>query len=193
MAATTLLFDLDGTLWDSYPWYAEVIGAQGSVSRETVLARLRAGEAIVHIARDAGVPVNRFQTAGRPGLYPGVEEGLRELHRRGTRLGVVTSLSPHLVLPALRALGIEGFFGEAVVHPGNCRSRKPNPGGLLNALVRLSTVPSKEAFYVGDRKIDAQAATNAGISFAWAAYGYGDAEPENSTAILNGFADVLRL
>lgn len=166
---------------------------QGSISREAVLARLRAGEAIVHIARDAGVPISRFHTGGSPILYPGVKEGLAELQRRGTRMGVVTSLSPHLVVPALHALGIESFFGEAVVHPGNSRSRKPNPDGLLNALGRLSIAPSKDVFYVGDREIDAQAASNAGISFAWAAYGYGDSEPASSTAILDGFAAVLRL
>jgi len=193
MAATALLFDLDGTLWDSYPWYAEVIRALGDVSSESVLARLRAGETVVQIAREAGIPLGRFLNAGAPRLYPGVTEGLRELRERGIRLGVVTSLSRHLVLPALRALRIDRFFGDAIVHPGNCRSRKPHPGPLLAALDQLATPASNAAFYIGDRDIDAQAAKRAGISFAWAAYGYGMFEPPNSALVLDTFADVLRL
>lgn len=54
--------------------------------------------------------------------------------------------------------------------------RKPNPGMLLQALADTN-LPSEQAFFVGDRDSDQEAAENAGIAFFWAEqfFGSGDA------------------
>lgn len=74
MAARALLFDLDGTVWDSFPWYAAVM--KECVGVADTEARLRAGESLITFARARGVSRDRlFRACGATGtplhLYPG--------------------------------------------------------------------------------------------------------------------------
>lgn len=48
-----------------------------------------------------------------------------------------------------------------------CSRKKPNPG-MLTELLRKFSVSCTEALYVGDQRIDAEAANRAGIKFSWA-------------------------
>jgi D-glycero-D-manno-heptose 1,7-bisphosphate phosphatase len=45
--------------------------------------------------------------------------------------------------------------------------RKPNPGMLLQAVADFHITP-QQAFFVGDKDTDHQAAENAGMDFFWA-------------------------
>ena len=99
MAATALLFDLDGTVWDSYPWYGAALAAPLASSPEIVVARLKAGENVVALAGSAGIRNTRFTRLCRSSsselrLYAGVDETFIELERRAAPLGVVTNTFP---------------------------------------------------------------------------------------------------
>jgi phosphoglycolate phosphatase len=114
-------------------------------------------------------------------LYDGIERVLQEYSDRDVPLGVCTSLPGSIALPLLEAAELYAFFG-GVAHAGNCPARKPHPDGILRVLSNLGVQPSPSVFYVGDRDVDSRTAANAQISFAWAAYGYVDAEPRFVTA-----------
>ncbi len=193
MAAPALLFDLDGTVWDSYPWYAKLMATSGAISEAAVIERLRAGKSVVALLDRYAVTPARFQKYCRElQLFPGVRETLEELAGRATPMGAVTSLPGRLVLPMLDGIGLAGRF-SAVIHAGNCRFRKPHPAPLLAALDELEVAANDSVFYVGDRQVDAEAAIRGGLAFAWASYGYGEGCPATAKVVLKSFSDVRAL
>jgi HAD superfamily hydrolase (TIGR01549 family) len=196
VATDAILFDLDGTVWKSFPWYGRMLQRDGATAAE-VVEQLRAGRSIIRIHTKCGISASRFRrlcssTVRDLELYPEVRTTLKELRRRGTQLGVATSLPGWLVEMLLNEHGLTGFFGS-VIHAGNCRSYKPNPAPILAALRGLDVGPSPDAFYVGDREVDSRAAASAGVSFAWAAYGYGDERPTDTAKVIRSFKEVLAL
>lgn len=197
MVASAFLFDVDGTLWDSYPFYAGLLASAGAVDAGQALVWLRQGYGVVRLARALGIGRTRLfglteADAHRVTLYPGVAAGLGALASRATLMAVVTSLPGPMVEAMLAATGVAHRFG-AVVHAGNCRSVKPSPCPILAALRGLGLTPGANDWYVGDLTTDAESASEAGFSFAWAPYGYGAARPPGARAVLNAFLDVVAL
>jgi phosphoglycolate phosphatase-like HAD superfamily hydrolase len=180
MAAGSILFDLDGTLWNSLPWYAAIL-SNGDVARSAkLLNRLRCGASIVTLADQQGLSkaqLVRQCTANvhTLELFPLVKETLRELSRQGMPMGVVTSLSGEVATAMLEGAGLIRFFA-VMVHPGNCRSGKASGVPLGRALSQLQIEASKNVFYVGDREDDAAGARASG-----------------KCAVLHSFAEVLEL
>lgn len=197
MATRVVLLDLDGTVWDSYAWYGRVLERAGLAhARETETA-LRQGRSLIRIGKDLGVPRSRLirmikDTSEAIPLYPGVETSLAVVSDRGTRLGIVTSLSGAIAVPMLATAGIETFF-QAVVHPGICRAYKPSGRPILFALEAMREPASSTVVYVGDREEDAAAARNAGVRFGWASFGYGHRTPSPGETVLATFSEIVQL
>ena len=64
MAAPALLFDVDGTLWDSYPWYAEVLAGLSGQAPTELRQQLAAGVSIVTLTRSgAASRTARFRSS----------------------------------------------------------------------------------------------------------------------------------
>lgn len=195
MAPEALIFDLDGTIWDSWPWYAHLAGTQGQFSPSTVA--LEQGEPAATILRHAGVTRARFPPLceshiSRLSLYPGVRSGLQELSERSIPTGIVTNLPEWIVLPMLRSLRLLDYF-KAIVDYGKPRRRKPHPDPLVIAMQELGVARSRTSWYVGDSIHDCQAAHSAGLSFAWASYGYGRQRPPGVDKVVSRFRQVLIL
>jgi HAD superfamily hydrolase (TIGR01509 family) len=193
MAARAFIFDLDGVLWDSYPCYATALRDGSGARRESIVKRLLKGENIVGLLREYGLSKARFSTLcccaiSELRLYPGVSQTLQILNERPVPLGVVTNLPAWLVRPLLDKSAVITYFATQI-----CAAGKPNPSGLIRALGEMGRHRDASVFYVGDTVNDAQAATNAGVSFAWASYGYGPERPPNPTAVLSRFSEVLDL
>lgn len=196
MARAPFLFDLDGTLCDSRPWYAQVLGACGA-RRTDALRQLQEGSTPFGLAEALGISRGRFMDScaeaieGLP-LFPGVTETLETLVTREVPLGLVTNLAPRLVNLVLEGHHLQDFFRTVV--PGRRGvPPKPHPASLRRALRHLDVRPSEEIFYAGDTDDDGRAACAAGISFAWVSYGYGTERPASAAATLHRFADVLDL
>lgn len=191
MAASAILFDLDGTIWDSYPCYAVALHKRLGVTANNVMARLRGGENAIRLARQCGLTNTNFATLCRKSfdrlqLYPDVRETLALLRERETRMGIVTSLPQWLARNFLADFDLTEYFDAAVY-----ASKKPSPSGIMRAVNILS--PVQQVYYVGDSPVDAQAADRAGVSFAWASYGYYDECPSNADEVLESFSDLVRL
>lgn len=192
MVAAAILFDLDGTVWDSHPCYAAALHSRLGLTSDAAVTRLRAGENVVAMARGCGLTDMSFSrlcmgSAGELRLYPNVIDTLRRLRRRGTRLAVVTNLPKWLAAPLLSESGV-GPLLDSAVHA----ARKPSPDGI-NRAVRDLCPPDGDIYYVGDMPADGRAAARAGAMFAWASYGYCDARPVETDVALERFSDVLSL
>ena len=197
MARRALLLDLDGTLWDSRPWYADVLSALSNGSAEPLYERLMAGKNIVNLARDNGVSPARFaraaaQRGGELSLYPGTRDTLEALEARGTALGAVTNLPGWLARPLVEATALDAQL-EVLVTPRRGLPAKPRPHGIRHALGQLRQRDRECVWFVGDGAADADAAAGAGLRFAWAAYGYDADAPPNTEVILASFPEVLEL
>jgi phosphoglycolate phosphatase-like HAD superfamily hydrolase len=97
-----------------------------------------------------------------------------------------------MVDPMLEYCGLRHLFGS-VVDWGRTRRHKPNPEPVLVALEELEVVPAEDVWYIGDSSTDCEAARGAGISFAWAAYGYAADEPDGADKVIHAIQDALTL
>ena len=193
MAARALLFDLDGTIWRGHEWYAFILREVGGIDETVTIRRLAAGENVFYLARRAGVSRQRLISACRTRVesltvYDGVQRGLSQLAEAEYKLGVVTSLSKWIAGPALRILGLEEFFGTK-----KFAAKKSGPLPLLTALADLGETADARHYYIGDTSTDAKCAFLAGVSFAWASYGYGKVETSSQIKVLRKFSDVVSL
>ncbi len=94
-------------------------------------------------------------------LIDGVEGTLLELHRRGYRLGVVTSGSESRVKREIGKTTLTDAF-EVVICNEHTVNKKPHPEGLETALARLD-IKNFEAAYVGDAPEDIQMGRSANV------------------------------
>jgi phosphoglycolate phosphatase len=105
-------------------------------------------------------------------VYPGVAEGLRELHELGLRLAVVTNKTRPMAVQLLHQLALHQWIDEVV--GGDCSEhRKPSPEPLLLACKKLQVGP-REALMVGDSGTDVLAARAADIPVVCVPYGYNE-------------------
>lgn len=208
MAVTAILFDLDGTLFDTIPWYSNTLSFLSGCSAQEVETRLQGGANLMRLIAELGIGRGQFleASARRRGLlrsFPGAEETLAELCRRQVPLGLASSLPGPLVEDLILAgTPLASILMDPtvtaskwpVIHAGNCRPTKPRPDSILRCLERLSVPASRSAWYVGDRRVDQEAAERAGVSFAWAAYGYSDGVDPGAVALrLDKPRDLLGL
>jgi FMN phosphatase YigB (HAD superfamily) len=100
-------------------------------------------------------------------LLPGVASDLGVLGRV-VRLGAATNtalMSEANVRELLGQAGIEHFF-EVLTTSSDVGVAKPDPTVLLVTMARMGLHEASRILYVGDRDIDREAATAAGMAFA---------------------------
>jgi len=170
-----VLFDLDGTLLDSFPMhyvvYETMFSQFGiSMSRELFLSTYSPNWYRTYEA--FGLAEKHWNEANdlwlseaakhTPELFPGAADVLAELDK-SFALGIVTSGSKNRVIQDLERTGIAPFF-ETVVTGDDISQPKPAPEGLETAMRELS-VAASETVYVGDAHADFEMARAAGVKF----------------------------
>lgn len=179
------IFDLDGTLSDSFPWFMRVIN---SVADKHGFRRLQPdqiemlrGKSSREIIAHFGVPrwklpfiardMRRLKTqhVGDIPLFPGVEVMLRNLSCSGVIVAVVSSDSEANVRRALGANArLVSFF--------SCGASLFGKAKKFRQVLRRSGIAAADAICIGDEVRDAEAASKAGIAFAAVAWGYASRE-----------------
>ncbi|MDE0001134.1 MAG: HAD-IA family hydrolase [Rhodospirillaceae bacterium] len=197
MAAQTLLLDLDGTLWDSRPWYAAVLAQLSPETPKNLEHRLSTGTSIAKLTKECGVSNARLVSKCEACItslqfYDGVLPTLEKLRVLGTTMGVVTNLPGWLAKPLATATGIEDYF-DVFVTPRWGVPAKPNPHGTSGALQEIGQENYEQVWFVGDGEVDAKAANRADLNFAWASYGYETRKPPQTDIVLERFEEVLDL
>lgn len=172
-----LVFDLDGTLVDSYGAITECFNfartslGESAVSEEAV--RGLVGHGLESLMEDA-VGTQRAAEAVRlfrvrydaiceekTCLLPGVAHTLPALAALDVKMGVATNKPTRFAVRILEALGMMPYL-RAVLGPGEGIPAKPHPRMLLQVLGELDVKPS-QALYVGDMGIDIETARRAGV------------------------------
>ena len=177
MRNTAFIWDLDGTLLDSYGVIVsslrDTLAEFGvSTEAEAVLREVKDGSvsAFLHrAAADGDLPYQRLKerysavSGGRildiPAMVHG-EEILSALADRGALHFVYTHRGA-TTAPVLEHLNFTRFFREVVTSLSGF-PRKPAPDALLY-LMEKHGLERERTFYVGDRTLDMDCAKNAGV------------------------------
>lgn len=200
------IFDFDGTLADSFPFFAATFndlaqqhGFRPITPDEVPAMRHRSPREIMAqvglpawklavVARDF-IGRMRDNHAGIP-LFDGIGTALATLAARGVQLAIVSSNAEDNVR---RILGAEINAQFATYECGMSIFGKPL---RLRKVLRQLQVAAADAVYVGDQSTDLLAARGAGIAFAAVPWGYGTIESmrEHQPEIeLASVADIARL
>jgi phosphoglycolate phosphatase len=176
-----VLFDFDGTLADSLPWFTSIFD---EIADEFGLRRVGATEreelrqlGSREIVRRLGVPMwklpriarrmraRKLANAHAIPLFPDTSRLLDTLAARGMRIAIVSSDSEASMRCTLGPLvsRIEFFEGGVGMFGKAARLRKA---------LRRARVAPHDAIYVGDEARDAEAAQKAGIRFVAVGWGY---------------------
>ncbi len=201
-----IIFDLDGTLWDSTD---NVVRAWNQVLKEFPQSKIVVtrenisklfGKTLDVLARelvtdvdektsleicDRVMPVEQKLLTREGGiLYPKLEETLKELKKKYS-LCIVSNCQDGYIESFLAAHNMEEYFEDY-----EC----PGRSGLLKAAnIRLVIERNhiEKAVYVGDTIMDYEAAKEAGVPFIHAAYGFGKID-ENVDKIKE-FSELLQI
>lgn len=206
-----VLFDLDGTLVDSYAALAEAVNfaRRGHGLAELSALRIRdfVGEGLERLLQRAfdatTVPASvraAFESrydeicCGESKVLDGVEATLEELSRAGIAMAVCTNKPTGFSKKILDFLGLSKHF-RAIVGPDLAGARKPDRAHVLHTLAQmLCSVDG--ALFVGDMPIDVHAARNSGIDVAVIASGSCTAEELRAARpdhYLDRFADLVKV
>lgn len=182
----SLIFDMDGTLWDAVDSYCAVwnraiadLGMDRPPVRYSELAVLM-GKPLdeIYMTLVGDVPIkDEFirrllqnertmmpDLGGR--LYPGTKETIEALSR-SFKLFMVSNCGADGLPNFLRFTGLGPYFTDTLSFGQNGKEKDAN---IREIVVRYNL---KAPLYIGDVARDCGDAHRAGVPFAWAAYGFG--------------------
>lgn len=176
------IFDFDGTLADSLPWFIAAMNDVADRYRfrrvlEEEIDTMRGWEAR-RIVEHLGVPMWRMPVIVRHmrermasdlasiPLFPGVERMLEELEARGVAIAIVSTNSEANVR------GILGERSAARVRHFGCGASMFGKRPKLRRVLRESGIPAARAIAIGDEIRDVEAARAESIPFGAVSWGY---------------------
>lgn len=198
----TIIFDLDGTLLDTWPSLLQAVRsvAPGVSTIEPAALRLALSQgigtmfsrAVEQMALDADTARTTVRdmerayyshalSAAMP--YPNTSQMLTQLQLAGLTLALCTNRDRASTLALLDQAGWRSLFSHIHCLDDGLPA-KPNPAAILATLSHLQS-PLREALFVGDSWIDARCAAQAGIDFAAHLGGYHTHPGELSPAVLS--------
>ena len=208
-----VLFDLDGTLVDTYPGLLAALrdalaqhglhtpasgalracvshGAQAMVAS----ALPDADEHLRDSVKTHFLACYAADPARDCALFDGIEEVLTHLSQSNRRFGVVTNKAQRFTDPLLRSLSLDER--ACVIVSGDTAQRaKPHPDPLLLAMQWAQATP-QTTLYIGDDERDVIAARAAGVDVVAVRYGYHHLsdDPSNwaADAVIDAPRELLR-
>lgn len=215
-----VLFDLDGTLFDTLGDIAAALNAaietrgwrpfaddevRRMIGRGSPILIQRAaaarGQSLDSAAEDHLLQLffrhyEELEQSGRSSAVPyaGAADTLSRLHRDGVRLGVVTNKQRRFAAALVERRGF-GAWIDVIVGGDTCARRKPDPQPLLFACDELQ-VSCAECLMVGDSGNDVDSARGAGMPVICVSYGYNEGRDPGTLgcdALIDSLADLPAL
>ena len=162
-----VIFDLDGVLADSEPWWNEVdaqllaehgvnyrgeyhrsvLGVSYRLAVEFYKAAFQISASVEDLMRRRGeIAIDFFAT--RVGLFPSAKTTLEQLREMRLHLGVATSSVSASARPFLERTGIRSFF-EVILTGDEVQRGKPDPDIYLEIAKRLG-MPAETCLVIED-------------------------------------------
>ncbi len=177
-----VIFDFDGTLADTFGWFAAMLNTmavkyhfkQVDPSEYETMRGLDARAVLKYL----GVPLWKIPLIAAHmrkimgddihhiALFEGVENVLRRLSQMGATLAVVSSNSAENIRHVL------GAELAALIAHFECGVSVFGKEAKLRKILRQGGIPRSDAIYIGDEIRDHQAAQDLGIAFGGASWGY---------------------
>jgi phosphoglycolate phosphatase len=180
------MFDFDGTLADSFPFFLSVFNTVADRHAFRRIDVARAGElrhlGVRQMMDRVGLPAWKLPLASKTfmalmqdsahevPLFDGIADALRHLHDRGVVLTVVSSNSEHNVRAVL------GPALAALVARFDCGMSVFGKASRIRAVLKACGAAPGDALYIGDQALDAEAARKAGVAFGAVHWGYATIE-----------------
>ena len=207
MRYESLIFDIDGTLWDSRALVAEGYNIQlekeglshlavnaelfrplfGKVMTEiadTIFPSIPAPERYALMERCMDTE-NKYLQANPCRIgYPGVRETMEKL-AKNHRLFIVSNSQKGYPELCIEKLGLAPFLQGHLCFGDTGTSK----GKTIRTLMEQHQITS--CAYIGDTQGDYEATLEAGVPFIWAAYGFGT--PDGYDHKIDSFADLPNL
>ena len=203
----SLIFDIDGTLWDSRALVAEGYNIQlkkeglDHLCVDAEILKSQFGKVKNVIADDlfASIPVpERYHLIDRCMEmeqihmhqdpcnigYPKVLETIRELAKKH-RLFIVSNCECGYPELTIDKMGLTPYIQGHLCFGDTGTSK----GQTIAKLMETHNI--KDCIYIGDTQGDYKATVEAGIPFIWASYGFGN--PDGYTIKIDRFEDLLKL
>ena len=206
MTADAIIFDLDGTLWDSLDgihltWnrvmarHPEVRGPISKQELENVLGMQmdeitrtlfpnESSERQAALIEECVIEENAYLERHGGILYPHLEETLAALAKQH-RLFIVSNCQAGYIEAFLTAHQLWEYFEGKLCFGDTGNGKKEN----IQAVVR--TYGLQNPIYVGDTQGDKNASTAAGVPFVFASYGFGAVD--DYTASIDSFDQLACL
>jgi phosphoglycolate phosphatase len=196
------IFDMDGTLADSFPWFASVFNQVADryrfkridAAEREALRGLSSHEILAYL----GVPAWKLPLIARHfralkraelhriALFDGADRLLRRLSAADS--GVATAIvSSDTEANVRRVLGPEN---EALIRWYGCSASIFGKPAKIRRVLRRSVVAPADAILIGDEVRDAEAAARTGIAFGAVSWGYAKPEALAARAPVRLFAAV---
>lgn len=186
----TFIFDIDGTLIDSYEMYIPALftvlakhGYHYSHEQEVEYGHQTFGISGKDTLRILNIPEQEqatiqhewsqlaFQHEERQHVFPGIPQAIDDLsHRQNTQIAIGTSKPLHDFKQHFAKHYFFTDLFDEVVTIDNVKHGKPEPDMVIKAMEDLHADP-KTTVYVGDTINDLKAAHAANVNFAAALYG----------------------
>lgn len=186
MAIQGVIFDLDGVITDTahlhfLAWKAlgDSLGVEITLELNERLKGLGRQETLTLILKEAGLYdkyteserqalaerknrtyVASLESLGPQDLLPGIGDCLKDLKKRGLKIGLASSSQNAGLI--IKKLGLEPYF-EAMVDPRSLSKGKPDPEIYLKAVAALGLSPAKCAG-VEDARAGLEAIRAAGMT-----------------------------
>ncbi|HWZ14199.1 MAG TPA: HAD family hydrolase [Mucilaginibacter sp.] len=183
----SLIFDMDGTLWDAVDTYTESwnlifkklnlnrtmareellerIGWEGDKVMQAVLPELDAGKRKEIYDEVGGLRRELLQQNGGV-LYDGVLDGLKQLATK-YQLFILSNCAKGIIRVFIDWAGIDDYITDEIAYGVNCMPKNHNIKLLIG------THKLKNPVYVGDTAGDSEQSRLAGIPFVFVSYGFG--------------------
>ena len=185
----SLIFDLDGTLWDAVQTYADAWNLyfrQNNLSRETskkelddlmgmeeaeflrfMLPEIPSEARKGHYKKIVDIQYELISTQGGQ-IYEGVLEGLGLLSKKYP-LFIVSNCPEYTIYHFMRYARIEHLITDSLAHGQNHKPKHEN----IRELIRRHSL--KKALYIGDTEGDRIQSEKASVPFVFMKYGFGQA------------------
>ena len=182
MKYSLIIFDFDGTLADTFPWFSSVINKVADKYKFKKVSEsdheLLRGLGARKIFKVLGIPLWKAPMIGKTmssmlsndiqeiSLFDGTQALLKSLSMRNVKIAILSTNSLTNISTVL------GSENTALIDYFECGVSALGKRTKLRKILKKSKIPPSEAIFIGDEIRDCEAANKAGVAFGAVSWGY---------------------